>query len=63
MAIDTPTTTLKPNVDRLRAEALDLAERCGRSTDAREQFVRLSEQALALWQLARALEQAPRVRP
>jgi hypothetical protein len=54
MAIDTPTTTLKPNVDRLRAEALDLAERCGRSTDAREQF-RLSEQALALWQL-RALD-------
>jgi hypothetical protein len=53
-AIDTRTTPT-PDVQRLRAHALDLAELCGRSTDAREQF-RLSEQALALWQLARRLD-------
>jgi hypothetical protein len=55
----TPTTIPTPTVERLRAEALKLADQCGRSVDSAEQF-RLSEQALAAWQAARRLEQTGR---
>ena len=59
MATRTPTHphAPAPEVQRLRAQALARADRCGRSTDPEAQF-QLAERALSLRQLARRIEQS-----
>jgi hypothetical protein len=53
-AIDTRTTPT-PDAQRLRAQALDLAERCGKERDP---FLaaQLADDALAAWQQAQRLD-------